>query len=180
MCVRGISFGMPVVPPESWKIAGSVGSIAISASRRRGSVAGRLDQRRRARRSPAGASPSTIACLSAGLSLPDALDHRGVVEIARAVGSDARRRAGELDELADLGEAMRDQRRDRDRADLLQREIEDHELGDVRELHDDAVERLQAELEQVQREVRREAVEFGVGDSDAVAVDAARRVRRSA
>ena len=57
---------------------------------------------------------------------------------------------------------MRRQRRDRDRADFLQREIEDHELGDVRQLQHDAIERPQAKLEQIEREVVAQAVDVGV------------------
>ena len=67
-------------------------------------------------------------------------------------GYDAGDRAGELHELAELSVAVVRQRDDRDRADLLQREVEEHELGAVRQLHDHAVERAQAEVEQVERE----------------------------
>src|SRR5262249_35066782 len=77
-------------------------------------------------------------------------------------GIHAGRRAGELYELADLGVAVGDQRGDQDAADLLQREVEDHELPAVRQRRHDAVERFQAELEEVQREVVAQAVDLAV------------------
>src|SRR5262249_4981517 len=46
--------------------------------------------------------------------------------------------------------------------DLLQREVENYELGAVRQRRNDAVERLEAELEQVEREVVADAIEVGV------------------
>src|SRR6266540_1939386 len=48
---------------------------------------------------------------------------------------------------------LRGQRGDRDRANLLQREVEQHELGDVRQREHHAVERPEPELEQVERQV---------------------------
>ena len=63
----------------------------------------------------------------------------------------------------DLVVAVRGERGDRDAADLLQREIENHELGDVGQRRHDAVERLQPELEQVEREIVGEAVELAIG-----------------
>ena len=55
---------------------------------------------------------------------------------------------------------MRGQRHHRDGADLLQREIEIGELHAVRQLHDEAVERTDAEIEQVQREIGRARIEL--------------------
>ena len=159
--MRGISFGIPVVPPESWKTAGSAGSIAIAARLAGERRCGPLDLRReidetRTRFAQHERVHERRVCL------PDPLDHVQVVEVTRPVGRHDRRRARELGELRDLGEAVGDERRDRDRPDLLQREVEDDELGDVRELHDDAVERPQPAFEEVQREVRRLAVDVGV------------------
>src|SRR5581483_6423442 len=91
------------------------------------------------------------------------LDHGLEIEVALALGIDAGARAGKLDELVDLGEAVRDERGDRDAGDLLQREVEQHELGAVRQRGHDAVEGLQAELEQVQRQVVGEAVDLRIG-----------------
>jgi hypothetical protein len=69
----------------------------------------------------------------------------------------------ELHELVDLGKAVRHERGDRNGADLLQREIEQHELGDVRKRRHHAIERLQPELEQVERQVIGELVDLLVG-----------------
>jgi hypothetical protein len=57
---------------------------------------------------------------------------------------------------------VRRQCRDRDRADFLQRKIEDHEFGDVRQLQHDPVERAQAKRDEIEREVVAQAVDVGV------------------
>ena len=71
--------------------------------------------------------------ISGTRSPPDPTHHRPELEVALPLGIDARRGVRELHELADLGVAMGDERGDRDRADLLQREVEQDELGDVRQ-----------------------------------------------
>src|SRR6266853_862460 len=54
-----MSFGTPVVPPESWNIAGSVGSIRSLRSSS-GDLFGGLDISSVSERKPRGASPSTM------------------------------------------------------------------------------------------------------------------------
>src|SRR5207253_10238303 len=93
-----------------------------------------------------------------------------VVEIARPVGSDTRRRAGKLDELADLSIAVRGQRHDRNTADFLECEIEVSKLDDVGKLNDDPVERSESFVQQVQSQTRGALVELGIGHLP-VAVD---------
>ena len=88
-----------------------------------------------------------------------------VFEIALPVRDHAGRRAREFDELADLGVAVRRQRRDRNRADLLQREIQDHELGDVGSCTTTRSSGFKPSVQQVQREIGREPVDLGVGDT---------------
>src|SRR5437764_1446930 len=58
---------------------------------------------------------------------------------------------------------MADERCDGNGADLLQGEVEEHELGAVRERGHHPVERLEAQLEEVQRQVVGDAVDVGVG-----------------
>ena len=106
----------------------------------------------------------------------DALDHRLELEIPLALRVDAGAGAGELHELADFRVAMRHQRGDRDGADLLQREVEQHEFGDVGQRRHHAVERLEPQLEEVQRQVVGDAVQVGVGEL-ALAVDQRDAVR---
>src|SRR5438132_11440683 len=90
-----------------------------------------------------------------------------VVEIARPVGSDTRRRAGKLDELADLSIAVRGQRRDRNTADFLECEIEVSKLDDGGKLNDDPVERSEPFVQQVQRRTRGALVEVGIAQRPA-------------
>ena len=89
--------------------------------------------------------------------------HVAVVEAADRVGYDAGGRARQRDELADLGEAVGDQRGDRDTAGLLQRHIENGEFPDIRELDHHPVQRLQAQLHKVERQVGRQPVELAIG-----------------
>ena len=72
---------------------------------------------------------------------------------------------------------MRHQRGDRDGADLLQRKVEQHELGDVGQRRYHAVQRLEPELEEIERQVVRELVDlpvselpFAVDERDAVRI----------
>jgi hypothetical protein len=90
-------------------------------------------------------------------------DHRLELEVALPLGIDAGRGAGELHELADLGEAVRHERGDRDGAQLLQREVEQHELREVRQRRHHAVKRPEPELEQVKRQVVGQLVDLRVG-----------------
>src|SRR5690349_25050644 len=60
--------------------------------------------------------------------------------------------------------AMRGQRHHRDRADLLQREIQINKVEPVRQLQHQPVARTNAEIEQIKRQIRRSAVERLVGD----------------
>ena len=83
----------------------------------------------------------------------NAVDHRREVEVAMAPGDHARTGARQLDELPDLGITMAGKRRNRYAAHFLQAEIQQHELGDVRQLRHDAILRLEAHLEQIQRQV---------------------------
>ena len=108
--------------------------------------------------------------LEARACVGDARDHRTEREIALALGIDARHRLRDVDELAHLAVAVGRKRRDRDRADLLQGEIEDHELSHVGQLQHDPVERLEAERGQVAREVVTLAIDVRIGEAP-LAVD---------
>src|SRR5713101_6910030 len=90
-------------------------------------------------------------------------DHFPEVEVTITIRRNAGRGPGELRELAHFEKAVRDESRDRDAADFLQCEIEEHELDDIRKLHDHAIERHEAGLEQIQGEAVGDAVDFGVG-----------------
>src|SRR5882672_4634100 len=63
-----MSFGTPVVPPESWNIAGSVGSILSLRSTSADFFGGRVISSASDRK-PAGASPSTMPNFSDSASL---------------------------------------------------------------------------------------------------------------
>ena len=144
-------------------MAGSSGSIWILASADAGRVAGfaiNIRQRKKtwARRS------KNYAVTQAGNFLADALDHGAVVKIALLVRNDAGYGARKLHELADLRKAVRHERCDWDATDLLKRQIEDDKLGDIRQLHHDPVQRMEADFQQIQRQVVRHAIEFAVGD----------------
>src|SRR6266704_2637985 len=82
------------------------------------------------------------------------------------VGYDAACCAGDCHELADLEIAMCRQRHHGNRADLLKREIEIDELDAVRELYDKAVERPDAEIEEIEREVCGAFIQLRVADLD--------------
>src|SRR6202051_2115714 len=99
-----------------------------------------------------------------GNFLANALDHGAVVKIALLVRNHASRSARKLDELADFRKAVRHERRDGDATDLLKRQVENNELGDIRQLHDNAVQGMEADFQQVQRQVVRHPIEFAVGD----------------
>jgi hypothetical protein len=58
---------------------------------------------------------------------------------------------------------VRYQRRDRDGAQLLQREVKQHELRDVRQRRHHPVERLQPELEEVRGQGVGERIDVAVG-----------------
>src|SRR5215472_4992015 len=105
-----------------------------------------------------------------GRFLADPLDHRAVVEIAQTVGNDAGHGARKINKLTDFREPMWHERRDRNAADLLQCEVQNHKLADIRELYYDAVERFEARVEQIQRQVVGQTVEFTVRNR-AVAVE---------
>ena len=68
-------------------------------------------------------------------------NHGREFEITLAVGGDTHLRLGDFRELAELMITMGRQRAYRDRADLLQREIEIRKLDHIRQHHDHAVER---------------------------------------
>src|SRR6266496_1865221 len=59
---------------------------------------------------------------------------------------------------------MRWQRHDRDAAELLQCKIEISKFDDIRQLHDHPVERLEAFIEQIQREARGALIELSISD----------------
>ena len=63
-------------------------------------------------------------------------------------------RARRPNEMAHLGVPVRAQRHHRNRADPAQREVDEHEVEPVRELHDDPVERPDAEPVQAVGEAR--------------------------
>src|SRR5665213_4011372 len=52
---------------------------------------------------------------------------------------------------------------DRDAADLLQREIKQYEFGDVGQRRHHPVERIQSQLEQIERQIVGQPVDIGVG-----------------
>ena len=62
-----MSFGTPVVPPESWKMQGSVGSSLIAAKALFGKLAG-LSMRSLSDSSPSPAAPSTMRQRRQGFS----------------------------------------------------------------------------------------------------------------
>src|SRR6266513_4821286 len=66
-----------------------------------------------------------------------------IIEIFCFVRSHARYGSGKLGELIHLPMAMRRQGHDRNTTDLLQSEVEVDEFDNVRQLHDDAVKRLE-------------------------------------
>ncbi len=59
---------------------------------------------------------------------------------------------------------MSHQSRNRNAPNLLQGKVEDHELGYVRQLNDDPVQRRKTGAEKMQGQVARQAVEFGIRD----------------
>ena len=97
-----------------------------------------------------------------GRSRADPLDHGGITEVPVRVGGDGGDGIGGFDEECHFAHAVRRQRQYRYRADLLQREVENDELDDVGQLDDEPVARPDAEVEQIEREIGRLSVEFGI------------------
>ena len=114
------------------------------------------------------------AQLQAGLLGLHTVDDRREAELAALFAHRGRvhRAAGlrQAHELAQLRVAVRHQRRDRDAAELLQREVQHHELGHVGQGGHDAVQRLEAQLEQVERQVAADGIELRIGVA-ALAID---------
>src|SRR5215472_14788851 len=111
-----------------------------------------------------------------GILLANSLDHETVIKIAELIGNHASGGSRKLNKLADLCVAVRDERGNRNAAHLLQSDVENHELSDVRQLDDDTIERTKSDLQEIERQVGGQAVEFGIGDR-AVAVDQRNSVR---
>jgi hypothetical protein len=161
--VRGISFGMPVVPPESWKTAGSSGSMAIasrSAVVAVGSRVEELGEGQEARGS--GAVDDGQAQGGRGGPHPvDDLPEVGVPGPSRHHAGDG---FGQSGELLQLPVAVLGQRHDRDRTELLQCHVQVGERRVVGQLHDDPVQRAQAEVVEVAGEPLGARVDLAVGD----------------
>ena len=99
-----------------------------------------------------------------GNFLANALDHGAVVEIALLVRNNTSCGARKLDELADFRKAVRHERRNGDATDLLQRQVQNNKLGDIRQLHHDPVQGMEADFQKVQRQVVRHPIEFAIGN----------------
>src|SRR6185295_2817893 len=98
------------------------------------------------------------------LLFADARDQITEIKVAMPVGSDRADGARNLNELADLQIAMRRQRHHRDGAYFLEREIEISELHTVRELDHETIERVDAEIEQVQSKIGGACIQLRVRD----------------
>src|SRR5471030_117754 len=92
----------------------------------------------------------------------NALDHRAEPEIALALRVKAGRGRGNAHELAELGVAVGGQRGNRDDADFLQCEIQQHELGHIGQLQHRRLQRAKTEFKQVQRQPVADPIDFGI------------------
>src|ERR1700722_14140185 len=99
-----------------------------------------------------------------GNFLANAIDHRAVIKIALLVRNHASHGPRKLHELADFSKAVRHERGNRDATDFLQRQVQNNKLGNVRQLQNEPIQRLEADFQKVQRQVVRHAIEFAVGD----------------
>src|SRR5687767_1008591 len=84
-----------------------------------------------------------------GELLSDFRSHRPIVKRPHAIGDDVRASARRAHEVPDLGLAVGAERHDRNYADEVEGEVERDELWSVRQLNDDALLRLKAELQKL-------------------------------
>ena len=91
------------------------------------------------------------------------IDHRAKGKVTRAIRIYTASGLGQLGELADLRKAVRDQRCNRDAADFLQGKVEDHKLGHIGQGGHHAVQGLEAQVHQVERQIAAQAIDIGVG-----------------
>ena len=165
-----MSLGIPVVPPESRNSAGSAGSMLTSASACADAARLAFQQFLQAH------EPRVRQCLWLGAvralheTQPQSRvrrhhlgRHRGEVEAAGGRGHGQRPRPGDLGELGDLPLAVPRQGQHGRGPDPLQREVEVGEHRRVRQLHDDPVQRPEAQVEQDPGQVRRALGQFAVG-----------------
>ena len=155
-----------MVPPESRNSAGSAGSMLTSASAC--ADAGRLAfqqflqaQEPRVRQRAVRALDETQP--QSRVRRHHLGRHRGEVEAAGGRGHGQRPRPGDLGELGDLPPAVPRQGQHGRGPDPLQREVEVGEHRRVRQLHDDPVQRPEAQIEQDPGQVRRALGQFPVG-----------------
>ncbi len=98
-----------------------------------------------------------LQCRCAGLHL---FRHGHVVEAAEAGRNKVRRRTGHRREMPDLRAPVSGQAQDGNDADLVEREEDEHELPDVRQLNQDDVARSQAAPDQLDGEPVGETVDL--------------------
>ena len=91
------------------------------------------------------------------------IDHRAKGKVARVIGVDTTSGLGQLGELADLGKTVGDQCRDWDTADFLQGKVEDHKLGHIGQGGHHAVQGLEPQVHQVERQIAAQAIDIGIG-----------------
>ncbi len=132
-----MSFGVPVVPPETSSTAMPAGS---------GSGSGRGSASTAARHAKGPGSPATSTWRSDGVRRQTAAGELAVVKAAAAVGDDVGDGLGELGEVRDLGLAVGRQCQHGDGPGAAEGEQQHDELRDVRQLDDDAVAGRDAEV----------------------------------
>ena len=156
-CSRGISFGTPVVPPESWKTATSSGSMPrwISSTCVRASAGSRSalgevveDEDVAHRR--------VVAGLLVG--------ERDEVDASGAGLDEVRARSDRPADVGDLVAAVGGEGRDRDEPGLEQRVPGDDGVEPVGDLDDDRVAGVQAEVGEPDGDPIGAGVELGVGE----------------
>src|ERR671924_408546 len=76
-------------------------------------------------------------------------DHLAIIQILRSIQRDASHGPGEFDELFHLPITMRRQCHNRDAAELLQCKIKIRKLDNIRQLHNQSVERFESLIEEI-------------------------------
>ena len=91
------------------------------------------------------------------------VDHGAKGKVARTVRINATSGLRQLGELADFGKPVGDQRGNRDAADFLQRKVQNHKLSHIGQGGHHAVQGLEPQVHQVERQIAAQAVDIGVG-----------------
>ena len=145
------------MPPESWNVHGSSGSIRAVIARTSVSLARwrRSQELVDADEPRVDISTSDEDVLDPSVPCGDVAGEALEVERAETVGDGVGPSTGDVEVAADLVLAMRGQRHQRHAPEALQREVEEDELRDVRQLDDHDVTGLVAEVAEVTGEPHR-------------------------